>query len=965
MQLALPDPGSVVRFREREWILLPGTKGEPVAYLRPIAGTTDDVVGAHKTVCSWIEDERIVPGSFPLPRLNFVSDHESAQLLWHATRLLLRDAAAPLRCLSHVSVKPRPYQLVPLLLALRQHPVRLFIADDVGVGKTVEALLIARELYDRRLIRRFAVLAPPVLCDQWENEIRDKIALDPVVIRAGTVASLERSVPPTLSLYDAFPFQVISIDWAKMERNRSSLIQHCPELVIVDEAHGASESRGGGQQQRYRLLKELAKDSSRHLLFLSATPHSGVQDAFLSLTRLLVPGLNNEDEDYQQRLSRHFIQRPRKEVRDAWKDQGSFPDRESEDVPYTLSPRLKELIERTTNLCAEVVEEFDPDSRNPASLWGALAIIRCVNSSPASAVSTLRKQAGEQPVEPSDLESEEAAAEQTVADPTDNPVSDENPTAPAQRFLSKLTRSQRKELRDLINLAEQIANSPDDTKLAACLQTASRLIKEGYNPIIWCRYLRTVEYVASALERTLPSNVQIVPITGRDADEKREQAIREIDLEQPRVLVATDCLSEGINLHNHFNAVIHYDLPWNPNRLEQREGRVDRFGQPSSVVKAILLYGQGNRIDGHVLDVLLRKARKIYQELGVLVPVPTDSEAALSAIFAHLLFKRGGQLNLEAEDSRNKTLEEWDLAIERERRGRTPHYAHREWNTETVGEVIETIEEVIGGAESVRKFVLSACKRIHLPIEPLSDGRTYKIAARYDDPRYPSAVLQAMPDPRLRKDIRRAGEWRVTFHDDPEDQKARRDRQIDYLGRNHPFVKALASHVFEQALEQEKEDERIASRCGVIATNQVKTLSVLLLCRLRYLLNPDSSTPLLAEEVGVFGFQGLRATTILTPDEAMELLSKAKPTANLSQTEKRELLANLKDLVQAWCDEKMGGSYAQLFEKFRKQAEERQASVRDGYRKLLPPDQTDQVSLKLLWPPDLIGILVLKPEVGS
>ena len=102
--------------------------------------------------------------------------------------------------------------------------------------------------------------------------------------------------------------------------------------------------------------------------------------------------------------------------------------------------------------------------------------------------------------------------------------------------------------------------------------------------------------------------------------------------EPVRVLVATDCLSEGVNLQEHYNAVVHYDLPWNPNRLEQREGRVDRFGQSKAVIKTVLLYGADNEVDLVVLDVLLRKARAIRQSLGISVPVPAESEQVVNAL---------------------------------------------------------------------------------------------------------------------------------------------------------------------------------------------------------------------------------------------------------------------------------------------------------------------------------------------
>lgn len=138
------------------------------------------------------------------------------------------------------------------------------------------------------------------------------------------------------------------------------------------------------------------------------------------------------------------------------------------------------------------------------------------------------------------------------------------------------------------------------------------LLGQKAHPIVWCRYVATVEYVAEGLRSALDPDVQVTAITGRIGDEERRMKIDEIDADKPRVLVATDCLSEGINLQEKFTAVVHYDLPWNPNRLEQREGRVDRYGQTARRVKVVRFYGRDNPIDGAVTEVLLDKAREIH-----------------------------------------------------------------------------------------------------------------------------------------------------------------------------------------------------------------------------------------------------------------------------------------------------------------------------------------------------------------
>jgi SNF2 family DNA or RNA helicase len=174
-------------------------------------------------------------------------------------------------------------------MALRLPVVRLLIADDVGIGKTIEAGLVVRELIDRGEIDRFAVLCPPHLVDQWTGELERKFDLDPVAVTAASAARLERGLPASQTLFDAYPYTVVSLDYIKAERRRDSFARSCPSLVVVDEAHacvGTHQSR----QQRFELLKRLAGDPERQLILLTATPHSGDEAAFARLLGLLDPG---------------------------------------------------------------------------------------------------------------------------------------------------------------------------------------------------------------------------------------------------------------------------------------------------------------------------------------------------------------------------------------------------------------------------------------------------------------------------------------------------------------------------------------------------------------------------------------------------------------------------------------------------------------------------------------------------
>src|ERR1700746_2670321 len=157
--------------------------------------------------------------------------------------------------------------------------VRLLVADDVGIGKTIEAGLILRELIDRGEVDRFSLLCPPHLGEQWAEELRIKFALDAVAVTASSAARLERGLPSSQTLFDAHPFTVVSLDYIKADRRRESFARTCPGLVVVDEAH-ACVGTHQGRQQRYELLSRLSEQEDRHLVLLTATPHSGDEAAF-------------------------------------------------------------------------------------------------------------------------------------------------------------------------------------------------------------------------------------------------------------------------------------------------------------------------------------------------------------------------------------------------------------------------------------------------------------------------------------------------------------------------------------------------------------------------------------------------------------------------------------------------------------------------------------------------------------
>src|SRR5256884_2874245 len=177
--------GSLVKARGREWVVWPASEDD-LLVLRPLGGTEDEVTGIYLPL------ETVQSASFDLPDPASPGDYRSCRLLRDAVRLGFRSSAGPFRSFAQIAVEPRPYQLVPLLLALRLDPVRLLIADDVGIGKTIEACLIARELLDRGEIERLAVLCSPQLAEQWQRELAEKFHIEAELVLWSTINRLER-----------------------------------------------------------------------------------------------------------------------------------------------------------------------------------------------------------------------------------------------------------------------------------------------------------------------------------------------------------------------------------------------------------------------------------------------------------------------------------------------------------------------------------------------------------------------------------------------------------------------------------------------------------------------------------------------------------------------------------------------------------------------------------------------------
>lgn len=934
-------PGVIVTCRDRQWVVLPSEIPD-VMRLRPLSGNEEQICGIYQP----LELETITSAQFPAPNPEAVQDHTAAQLLLDAARLSLRSGAGPFRSLGRLSVRPRPYQLVPLLMALRLETVRLLIADDVGIGKTIEAGLIAREMLDRGEVKRLAILCPPHLCDQWQRELQEKFHINAVVIRSGTVSKLERSLPGgDHHVFGYYPYIIVSLDYAKSDRRRASFLTHCPDLVIVDEAHTCAQpgGRSASQQQRHQLLQQIVQKNSQHLVLLTATPHSGIEESFLSVLGLLNPkfetwDINSLTQEQRIELASHFVQRRRADVKRWLGNETPFPERDPLEQPYKLSKEYKELFEQVYNFARGLVKTTTEEmsyAQRRGRYWAALALIRCVMSSPEAAVATLCKRVGRTDTDEAlTAEIDEDLMAAYTYDPTDQEQAiDAQPTIAIEQGQRTYSDSDRRKLRGFIKSASELKGKKD-AKLQAAITTIDSLLDEGFHPIVWCRYIATANYVAEELrkkfEKKRSSKIRVISITGESSEDEREVRLEELTAYSQRILVATDCLSEGVNLQASFSAVIHYDLPWNPNRLEQREGRVDRYGQTAPIVKSYLLYGQDNPVDGAVLEVLIRKAVEIHKTLGITVPVPMDSATVSEAVFKSLFDRKADaeQLSLlelldEEQDSAvDQVHKSWDRAVAREKVSRT-RFAQRAIKPDEVERELLESDQILGSEADVERFVKAACSRLNASLQKKKQGWLL--------PSIPSAIQPVLgTQPRT-----------IAF-------KTPAPEGTEFIGRNHPLAEGLARYLLEETLENPHDP--IAARCGFTITDAVEQRTTILLLRSRYLLSSPRVKNLLAEECFVAGFTGPPSNPLwLYPDEAQPLLREVEPVGDIAPALKQREIAELVD------------SLGKLDEELEAIAQMRGQALGQSHRRVRNITKEGQVKVKPQLPMDVLGIFVLQP----
>jgi len=928
-------PGTLIDYRGRSWIVMPSEDKE-ILNIKPLGGSDHEITGVFLPVK--IPGQEITNTEISYPEIKDIGDFQSAKLLFHASRLSFRNAAGPFRCMGKLSFRPRSYQMIPLVMSLKQNVTRLLVADDVGIGKTIEALMILKEAMERGEVERFAVICLPHLCEQWHSELKDKLDIEAEIIRSSTIAGLEKKIPDDRSVFHHYPYQVISIDYIKQHSKKGIFLTDCPEFIIVDEAHTCTMPAGAksqNQQQRYSLLKDISENEKRHLVLLTATPHSGKDTEFRSLLGLLNPKFNKLDfenisQSQRVELARYFVQRKRANITRWLNEDTPFPERETKEIGYSLNTAYKNFYTEVLSFAQGITKKGEKTNKGAAHYWAALALLRGVMSSPKAGLEMLK------------AKKEKQLAAEIM--PDENPLfaSENQDSDVLETDLMEQLELQSEDvitIDGLIEQVEQLMSLKNDQKAKMAVDQVKEWVKKGAYPIVFCRYIATAKYLGELLKAALPNNIDVQTITSEFADEQRKEMIDAMGKSEKRVLIATDCLSEGINLQEHFTAVLHYDLPWNPNRLEQREGRVDRYGQPADIVYAYLLWGEDNPIDTVVLKVLIKKVRDIQKATGVSIVIGEENKSIMDAVLKEVLLdpsKAAFSANQMAMDFGDEVTNadkiisnQLELAKEKAQKIKTI-FSHESVKPETIEAELKEVDEVIGDVTTVENFVVQACRTLGATVNSENDG--YSL----DPFNLPEHLKRTLPD---------APNIPLSF-------VSPTPRGRVYIGRNHKFVEQLAQLMMSLAFEPKPGVGHIA-RSAIIQTDSVTARTTIIQFRVRNVIKEvNRNRELIAEEMYLWGYKSSEGSKeTLDYSSCKTLLIEAKSAVNIPHQRQEQLFKEVKD------------TYGTLKNEVQTLSEQRAMHLVEShgrFKELVGGRRFEAVHPVL--PPDVMGIYVLMPK---
>jgi SNF2 family DNA or RNA helicase len=678
--VGIPEQGQIVTVRQRRYVVTEVQKStlppDPLYqsingndHLVSLSSIEDDALGESLQVIWELEPGTRIDEKVGLPEVTGFDPPDRLDAFLNAVRwgavsqADIRTLQAPFRS----GIEIEDYQLDPLVRAVQMPRANLLIADDVGLGKTIEAGLVIQELIVRNRARSVLVVCPAGLQIHWRDQMRDKFGLEFRIVDSDLMKQLRRSRGIHANPWTHFPRLITSIDFVKRDRPMRLFREVIPveityprrfDILVVDEAHNVAPAGVGNyaiDSQRTQAIRTISPHFE-HNLFLTATPHNGYLESFTALLELL------DDQRFargvypdRRQLKAIMVRRMKSELVD-WSGKPRYPKRILDVIEVDYTAAEKQVHRWLKEYSALRQRQAQSHDERFATEFVLKLLKKRLFSSPAAFAATLAKhiQTLKKVDAPRDarrispamgiLRRQIAQAEEDYADDEDYEEATAGAVDVASRAFDNLDPREHHLLEEMRKRGEAAAYKPDSkAKVLMRWLKENLLLPDGRwgneRVIIFTEYRTTQNWLQTLLAaQGLTKGDRLMVLYGGMDNEQRERikaAFQASPEQSPvRILLATDAASEGIDLQNYCHRLIHYEILWNPNRMEQRNGRIDRHGQRfNPLVFHFVSQGYQKQVEGRAfpaedldadLEFLVRAAEKVEQireDLGKVGPV--------------------------------------------------------------------------------------------------------------------------------------------------------------------------------------------------------------------------------------------------------------------------------------------------------------------------------------------------------
>ncbi|QSG08826.1 helicase-related protein [Halapricum desulfuricans] len=718
------EPGDSIRLNDDAAEVIKTYSVGDLEYLRVYV--EDDGV---KTVC--IDDVEIELQRDQLSKLEpdttdqLHPDHDAVSAEWfdlrsQALRLQIAHEQGQLLSISNSLVRLEPYQLDAVNWVMQKLRQRVLIADDVGLGKTIEAGLILKELAARNRADRVLFIVPAHLQKKWIRDMDRFFDIDLTLADRKWVEGERRRLGEETNIWGQDNQRLIgSMAFLRQDEFQNALDDAFWDVVVVDEAHKAAK-RGDSPAKRAKMVERVAGNSDS-LLLLSATPHDGKGEAFRSLVEYIDPFLVAENQELSKDVvDRVMIRRGKQMIYDENGDR-IFPDREVNTVPVEMTHEERQFYRAVTDYVKNVYNRSE--QLNEPAVGFAMALMQKRLVSSIGAIEATLKRRLRDLVEEQSTSTDLSEAASAYLDGEDL---DEDDKQQAETEIAGLTVTESdaqleeeiETLRDLVSLADGISVDSKAQKVRRYIQ---QLLEEQPDEklLLFTEYRDTLDYLLELVEDE-PWADEILVIHGDVDKDDRARIEEEFNHGQSRLLFATDAASEGIDLQHSCHIMVNYELPWNPNRLEQRIGRIHRYGQDKEVT--VWNFSFEDTREGEIFEMLQERVENIRDKLGSTADVlgMLDDINVDSLIMESIQNEEPPSATKEELadliDDRQQTLEEW---YERSLIDTT---TFDQESREKIQEVMDESEDVYGTEADIREFVEQSVKALGGRIEKVGSN---------------------------------------------------------------------------------------------------------------------------------------------------------------------------------------------------------------------------------------------------